>query len=150
MAKSTFTYVSYIRTSSAKLWRALTTAEIIKQYWFGMRIEGGWRVGSSWAMYYDGSMMDSGKILEHTPGRRLVRSWRNEWSPALKAEGSSRCVYELKPAGKHAVKLTVTHSMARPHSKFIRAVSEGWPMCLANLKSLLETGKIVLANHPGH
>jgi hypothetical protein len=43
-----------------------------------------------------------------------------------------------------AVKLTVTHSMERPESKFIGAASGGWPKILSNLKSLLETGEVVL------
>jgi hypothetical protein len=33
---------------------------------------------------------------------------------------------------------------ARQDSKFIGAVSEGWPQILSNLKSLLETGSVVL------
>jgi hypothetical protein len=34
--------------------------------------------------------------------------------------------------------------MDRPDSKFIDAVSGGWPAILSNLKSLLETGELVL------
>lgn len=47
-----------------------------------------------------------------------------------------------------AVKLTITHSIDREKSKFIEAVSGGWPRILSNLKSLLETGEIVLATKP--
>ena len=42
------------------------------------------------------------------------------------------------------MKLTVTHGMEREGSKFIGAVSGGWPQILSNLKSLLETGAVVL------
>lgn len=38
------------------------------------------------------------------------------------------------------MKLTVVHEMDKPESKFIGAVSNGWPHILASLKSLLETG----------
>jgi hypothetical protein len=34
--------------------------------------------------------------------------------------------------------------MDLPESKFIGAVSGGWPKILSNLKSLLETGDVVL------
>ena len=34
--------------------------------------------------------------------------------------------------------------MERQDSKFIGAVSDGWPQILSNLKSLLETGSVVL------
>ncbi len=50
---------------------------------------------------------------------------------------------EIEPVDD-AVKLTVTHSMEREGSKFIDAVSDGWPQILSNLKSLLETGSVVL------
>jgi hypothetical protein len=36
----------------------------------------------------------------------------------------------------------VVHEIDRPDSKLIEAVSGGWPRILANLKSLLETGKV--------
>ncbi len=39
------------------------------------------------------------------------------------------------------VKLTVTHEMDKTDSKLIKAVSGGWPIILASLKSLLETGE---------
>jgi hypothetical protein len=50
---------------------------------------------------------------------------------------------DIEPAGD-AVKLTVTHSIECENSKFIEAVSGGWPQVLSNLKSLLETGAIVV------
>ena len=50
---------------------------------------------------------------------------------------------EIEPVDD-AVKLTVTHSMEREGSKVIDAVSDGWPQILSNLKSLLETGAVVL------
>jgi hypothetical protein len=48
--------------------------------------------------------------------------------------------YELEKEGK-SVKLTVVHEIDRKGSKFIEAVSSGWPHILASLKSLLETGE---------
>ena len=43
-----------------------------------------------------------------------------------------------------AVKLTVMNAIGREGTKFIGAVSGGWPKILSNLKSLLETGKVAL------
>jgi uncharacterized protein YndB with AHSA1/START domain len=148
MSGSKFVYVTYIRTTPEQLWQALTTPEIIKQYRFGMSVESDWKVGSTWRMYADGSLMDSGEILERVAQQRLVLSWLNEWKPAFKAEGTTRCVFELEPTGA-AVKLTLTHSIARPDSQYIAAVAEGWPMVIANLKSLLETGDVALVYHRG-
>jgi Activator of Hsp90 ATPase homolog 1-like protein len=72
-----------------------------------------------------------------------VLKWRNELRPELKAEGYARCMIEVEPVSG-AVKLTITHTMDRAGSKLIEAVSGGWPRILSNLKSLLETGQIVL------
>ena len=99
MSGSTFVYVTYIRTTPEKLWHALTTPEIIEQYRFGMSVESEWKVGSTWRMYADGSLMDSGRILESVSQKRLVMSWLNEWKPEFKAEGNSRCVFEIEPTG---------------------------------------------------
>ena len=148
MSQSKFVYVTYIRTSREKLWHALTTREVIEQYRFGMSVESEWQVGSAWRMYADGSLMDSGEILESVSQTRLAMSWLNEWKPDFKAEGHSRCVYEIEPTGACA-KLTLTHSMERPDSSFIAAVSQGWPMVISNLKSLLETGDVALVYHRG-
>jgi uncharacterized protein YndB with AHSA1/START domain len=145
MARSIFVYVTYIRTTPQKLWSALTEdVEFTKQYWFGTRCESHWTAGSSWKMVSpDGHISDAGEIVEAEPPRRLVIRWRHEKRPELKAEGDSLCTMELEPIGP-AVKLCITHTIERDPSKFIAAVSGGWPKILSNLKSLLETGSIVL------
>lgn len=144
MARSTFVYVTYIRTTPEKLWSALTDAEFVRQYWFGVDCESEWTAGASWKLVSgDGEIMDSGEIVEADPPRRLVIRWQNQNKPELRAEGESRCTIELEPAGT-AVKLSITHTMDREPSKFITAVSGGWPKVLSNLKSLLETGSIAL------
>jgi hypothetical protein len=48
--------------------------------------------------------------------------------------------YELERQGE-AVKLTLIHEIDKPDSKLIESTSGGWPMILASLKSLLETGE---------
>jgi uncharacterized protein YndB with AHSA1/START domain len=145
MARSTFVYVTYIRTTPEKLWSALTTdVEFMKQYWFGVHCESQWKPGSSWKMVYtDGTISDAGEILEAEPPRRLVIRWQHQNKPELKAEGDSRCTLELEPTGS-AVKLSIVHTIEREPSKFIEAVSGGWPKIMSNLKSLLETGSIAL------
>jgi uncharacterized protein YndB with AHSA1/START domain len=143
-AASTFVYVTYIRTTPERLWSALTSPDFMKQYWFGVHFETDWKAGSSWRMIYpDGRITDTGEIVEIDPPRRLALRWRNEFRSELKAEGYARCVIEVEPVSD-AVKLTITHTMDRAESKLIGAVAGGWPRILSNLKSLLETGQIVL------
>jgi uncharacterized protein YndB with AHSA1/START domain len=145
MARSTFAYVIYIRTTPERLWSALTNdSEFMKQYWFGVHCQSEWTAGSSWKMVGpEGQLFDDGEIIEAVAPRRLVIRWQNRTKPELTAEGVSLCTMELEPSGS-AVKLSITHTIEREPSKFIEAVSGGWPKIISNLKSLLETGSIAL------
>jgi uncharacterized protein YndB with AHSA1/START domain len=143
-ADSSFVYVTFIRTTPEKLWNALTDAEQMKEYWFGMQFKTQWKTGAAWEMVFpDGRVADTGEIVELERPRRIRLKWRNEFRPELKAEGYAFCTIEIEPYGD-AVRLSIEHTMERPGSKFIEAVSGGWPKILSNLKSMLETGKIVL------
>jgi uncharacterized protein YndB with AHSA1/START domain len=118
----------------------------MKQYWFGMRGVSDWKSGSSWKLISeDGTVWDSGEIVEVDPPRRMVIRWRHQNKPELKAEGDSLCTMQLEPDGA-AVKLSITHTIERESSKVIEAVSGGWPKVLSNLKSLLETGSAVMTD----
>lgn len=142
MNRSTFVYVTYIRTTPEKLWSALTDPATMKQYWYGMHQESDWLPGAAWKLVFpDGRIADAGEVVEADPPRRLVLKWRNEFKPELHSEGYSRCTMELEPAEDN-VKLTITHVMERSDSKLIEAVSGGWPKILSNLKTLLETGRL--------
>jgi uncharacterized protein YndB with AHSA1/START domain len=76
----------------------------------------------------DGRIFDAGEIIEADPPRRLVIRWHHQNKPEIKAEGD----------------LSITHTIERDPSKFIDAVSGGWPKILSNLKSLLESGSAAL------
>ena len=139
MAKSTFHYVIYIRTTAEKLWTALTDAQFMKQYWFGMHCESSFTAGSPWKLVGEtGEVWDAGEIVEADPPRKLVIRWTHQKKPELKAEGPSLCTMELTPEDNGQVKLAITHSVDHEPSQLVQAVSGGWPKILSNLKSLLE------------
>jgi uncharacterized protein YndB with AHSA1/START domain len=144
MARSTFVYVTYIRTTPERLWSALTDAAFHNKYWFGMHCESGWTAGSPWKLVAPGGQVfDAGEIVEAERPRRLVIRWQHQNKAELKAEGASLCTMELE-ATAGAVKLSITHTIDRDPSQLITAVSGGWPKVISNLKSLLETGSIAL------
>jgi len=144
-ANSSFAYATYIKTTPEKLWAALTTPEFMRVYWFGVAIETDWKAGSPWTMVrVDGTVTDTGQVLECDPPRRIVLNWTHRMRPELEAEGEARCVIELEPLDG-AVKLTILHTMQRGESKLIEAVGGGWPRILSNLKSYLETGEAILS-----
>jgi uncharacterized protein YndB with AHSA1/START domain len=143
--RSSFVYVTFIRTTPDKLWAALSQPQFINQYWFGMTMDCAWKKGAPWTMAFpDGRLCNTGEILEIDPPRRMVIKWQSEWKPEAKAEGPSRCTIELEPTGK-AVKLTIRHEIDRPDAQLIAGVSGdwGWPRVISNLKSLLETGELL-------
>ena len=73
MARSTFVYVTYIRTTPEKLWSALTDdTEFMKQYWFGVHCESQWTAGSPWKMVH-------GDGRSPTPARSSRPSRRGAW-----------------------------------------------------------------------
>jgi hypothetical protein len=59
----------------------------------------------------------------------------------MKAEGASTASFDLEPMGDNLTKVTLTHSVGVSPSKLIAAVSTGWPMIMASLKTLMETGE---------
>src|SRR5688572_30294880 len=104
MEKSTFIYVTFIRTTPQKLWKALIDPKFQVQYWNGAHMESDWKKGSPWKLGYSDEVTDQGSIIECLPPKRLVIKWRNEFMPPLKSEGFSICTMELKPQSS-AVKL---------------------------------------------
>jgi uncharacterized protein YndB with AHSA1/START domain len=108
-----------------------------------------WKAGADWTMKYpDGRIADSGSIIEADAPRRLVIKWRNEWKPEFNAEGYSRCTLELEPIDE-VVKLSIIHEIDKANSLLINeGVSNGWPKIISNLKSLLETGSVVMPLKP--
>jgi uncharacterized protein YndB with AHSA1/START domain len=133
--------VTFIRTTPEKLWQALIEPEFTRRFWMETTQESEWKPGASWRIVMpNGATADSGEILEIEPRKRLLLKWRNELFADLTAEGYSRLTYELEEKGD-SVKLTVRHEMDKSDSKFIKAVTDGWPPILSSLKSLLETGE---------
>ena len=138
MSESRFVYATYIRTTPEKLWQALTEPEFTRRYWMETWQDCAWRVGAPWRlMIPDGRVADVGEVLELVPNRRLVLSWKHEFTPAARHEVPTRLTYEIEPR-YGMVKLTVVHESETPASKTIEAVSNGWPLILSSLKSMLE------------
>jgi uncharacterized protein YndB with AHSA1/START domain len=141
MASDRYFYVIYIRAPQETVWRALTEPSFTRRFWQETVQESDWTVGSDWLLRIpDGRVGGAGKVLEFDPPRRLSVSWRNEFIPGLADEGYSRCTYELETQGD-AVRLNLTHESDVKGSKMIAGVSQGWPVILSSLKSLLETGE---------
>ncbi len=152
MSKPEFVHVSYIKTAPELLYRALTERAFMERYW-GVVVESDWRVGSAIIWEKNGMRQSDPRqvVLEADPPRRLSYTWHAvtpAWNPSLStergqraaAEPLSRVTFELEPHGE-LVKLTVVHDHFEPDSVVAQMVSQGWPLVVSSLKSLLETGE---------
>ena len=161
MSETEFRYTTYIRTTPERLWQAITDPVFTLQYW-GAALHSDWRPGSTilWQSGPDGELRDLDEVvLEADPPRRLAYTWHDYqdehaelfgWDAAelarLRSEPRSQVSFTIEPAGE-TVRLTVVHGGFVPGSKMLAAVSGqlppslGWPVILASLKSLLETGE---------
>lgn len=136
----TYVYVTYIRASADQVWQALTDADLTSQYWGHANISD-WMPGSAWEhRRTDGSgVVDViGKVITVEPPTRLAMTFED--SPEEKRE-PSLVTFFIEPH-EDVVRLTVTHENL-PNAEMLGGISRGWPAVLANLKSLLETGKVL-------
>jgi uncharacterized protein YndB with AHSA1/START domain len=142
MSKPEFVYTTYIETSPEKLWQALTSGDFTERYWFGHRVTSDWKVGSPYRFAKQGTPSMEGKVLISDPPKKLAYSWDSPSCAPQDAKGerTSRVTFDLEPHGT-VVKLTVTHDNLDEGGKTLRDISGGWPMVIASLKSMLETGR---------
>jgi uncharacterized protein YndB with AHSA1/START domain len=138
MSKPVFVYVTYIASTSEKVFKALTDTNATAKFWFGNAVTSDWKVGSPVTFHREGKLILSGKVIEHDAPRRLSYTFTPHHEPHNGTE-TSRVVMDLEQQ-RGQVKLTVTHDGFAPDSKVFASISNGWPLVLSNLKSYLETG----------
>jgi uncharacterized protein YndB with AHSA1/START domain len=145
MAKITdqkFVYTTYIKTTPEKLWKALTSPEFTRLYWFGVDVTSDWKVGSEMKYVRGGKTMVQGKVLAANPFTLLSYTFHEEKNEESSHEPPTKVTLEIEPeAGTETVRLIVTHTDFVENSKHFQNISGGWPAVLSGLKSYLETGK---------
>ena len=134
-------YTIYIASTPAKVWQALTEAELSRTYFFGNAVDVDLRVGGSYVVRTpDGALHISGEVIECDPPRRLTVTFNVSWPDLIEKLGPTLVTYEIEQAGD-AVRLTMIESHDRALSDdILEGGRQGWPAILSSLKSLLETG----------
>ena len=139
--KTTFVYVTYIRSTPEKVFEAITKPEIARHYW-GHENVSGWKPGSTWEHVRADEQRTVnvvGKVVEASPPTRLVLTWASP-SQASDPASTSRVSFDVA-AYEDMVRLTVTHDELEAGSAMAKGIQQGWPIVLSSLKSLLETGQ---------
>lgn len=141
MKTTGFTYVTYVSATPEAVWNALLDKETTRKYWEHANVSD-WRPGSRWEhrdLENKEHLDIVGKVVEFVPPRRLVLSWVDPADEA-RAEKYSRVAIEIEPTAG-VTRLSVVHDDLEPDSDMLKGISEGWPMVLSSLKTLLETGR---------
>jgi uncharacterized protein YndB with AHSA1/START domain len=129
-----------INLAAEKVWEALTTPELIKQWFFGVDTETDWKVGSP--LVHKGEWQgkpyeDKGEILGIEPPKLLVHS---HWSGVSGLPDSPQNYQEVTWALSErdgVTELTITERNLP--SEEAKAMSEqGWKTALNSLKEMLE------------
>jgi uncharacterized protein YndB with AHSA1/START domain len=141
MDTSKFVYVTYISTTPEKLWDALIDPGLTAKYWQHVNLSD-WTPGSKWehrSADKERALHLVGKVIEFSPGKRLVLAWA---SPADEAneEKHSRVALNIE-SFRGIVCLTVIHDQLEPGSDMLDGITKGWPMVISSLKTFLETGQ---------
>jgi len=143
-------YVIYIASPPENVWRALTSSEFTRKYFWERDVEIEPKPGGAFALRLpDGRVNVRGKVVVCDPPRKLSLTWQVEWPEEFRRLPECLVTYELAQAGE-AVRLTMTesHSWDVPDA-ILSGGRLGWPAILSSLKSLLEGGKpLAIAMEP--
>jgi uncharacterized protein YndB with AHSA1/START domain len=160
--KDSVTYVHqiYIRAAQQAVWDAITSPEWNGKYGYQAVSEYELKAGGKYRALANPQMrsyglpevMIDGEVIEVKPPVKLVQTYRWLFNDQHKAEGYTRLTFEIEPTSAGFCRLTVTHDVtgapmmaAATQSNFSEQGGGGWNWILSDMKSLLETGKIMSA-----
>ncbi len=122
------------------VWKAITTPDLIKQWFFGVDTESDWKVGSP--LIHTGEWqgkpyVDKGEILTYEPPRLLVHThWGDLSGKPDSPENYQEVTWALQERDG-MTELTITeHNLPSEEAKAVS--EESWKTVLNNLKELLE------------
>jgi uncharacterized protein YndB with AHSA1/START domain len=134
----TFVYVTHIAASPAEVWEVLLNPEFTRRFWQGRVMESDWRVGSKITF-----RLDHADDIESTGTVLAIEAQRKLSFVTTDHDGRDSAVTFDLVANGDVVALTVTHTGLDPAGSMFRLVSHGWSLVMCNMKTLLETGRIL-------
>ena len=133
-----------INAPASKVWEALTTPAIIKQYFFGTDAVSDWKVGSP--LIFKGEWQgkqyqDKGTILESVPQKKFKYDYWSSMGKLLdRPENYMMVTFKLnKDDNDHTLLTLLQENIPDEESK--NHSIENWQMVLGNLKRILEEKK---------
>jgi uncharacterized protein YndB with AHSA1/START domain len=158
----------YIRATAERIWQAITDPEWTNRYGYtgfvhyDLRPGGALRVVPNEQFKAETErhgatcpdVIIDGEVLEADPPHRLVTTWRMLMDPEMAAEPHSTLTYEIKDLGNGSCSLTLVHECPESPRTFAIISGEledqgaggGHAWILSDLKSLLETGEVMVVS----
>ena len=137
-----------IKADPAEVWAAITDGAITPAYYYGFEAHyGDVTRGAEYSYLSDGRPVISGSLRDVIPGKRLSMTFAGTWADDVAELPESVVTYEL---GETAMAipgltaLTLTHE-GLPDTDAARNVEKGWVLILSGLKTLIETGRPLVA-----
>ncbi len=129
-----------IHAPVTKVWDALTSPALIKEYLFGTNVVTDWKVGSPIlyrGVWHGKTYEDKGVILKFEPGKMLENTyWSSMGGTVDLPENYKKVAYKLTPNGDQTL-LTITQDNNKTEADKVE--SEGnWNIVLTGLKKLVE------------
>ena len=129
-----------IHVPASRVWQALTSPELIRQYLFGTETFTDWKEGSSIRFVGERegkNYEDKGTVLDVEPNALLRYTYLNSMSGVEdKPENYTPVTYALTDINNKTI-LTVTQENI-PSEKLKESSEKNWKKVLRNLKQLLE------------
>jgi len=149
----------YIKASAEQVWEAITSPEWTARYGYQTASHYDLRPGGAYTSHSNEQMLGmglpdvvvDGEVLEADPPKRLVQTWRFHFMPEHVAEGFTTVTWDIHEDEGNVTRLTVSHDVtdAPLMADMIEGGDRlgegggGWAWVISDLKSLLETGKIL-------
>ncbi len=140
MDKVKFEYEMYVSAAQEKLWDALFDPKMTEKYWQHENISD-WKPGSKWT--HKGTDNEKsidlvGTVVEYSKPSRLVITWADPQDENNK-EKHSTVTITIQPY-RGVSKIKVTHENLESGSEMLKGITDGWPIVVSSLKTLMETG----------
>jgi uncharacterized protein YndB with AHSA1/START domain len=130
-----------IDASAAKVWEALTTPALIKQYLMGADVHTDWQVGSPlvYTGTYQGKPYEEKGVIKKIEPRKILQATHFSASSGKedKPENYSLVTWQLDESGQRT-RLSVSQD-GIPNQQGVEGAQKNWTMVLGALKKVVES-----------
>lgn len=139
-----------IRATPEEIWGALTDAAATPAYYMGFVGDFDLTPGAGYRYTAGGGDMITGQVLEVDPAARLTTTFNGHWDAEVAALPESVVTFTLSDLAMPVPGVTVlTCEHVLADGPLAAGLESGWVAILSGLKTVLETGRPLLAPADG-